>query len=344
MTSSLIKSSSQYDRSWDQPADQKLASPTRNYERQQQFPLSPSASGLGASLVDSFTSKLSTSDHGSNSGPVNWSAFKAKRAGSASAVSQSAAASNQNLPKEPFVPTGPKSAAAGLSVDYIKAATPAEAALAPKSDSTVIEGAAVFPIRSPTAASAAPETGAPIRRNPWATPATASADALGAPPAALRPISVVRGSPVSAAAAAAAGEGGVRAIQTFSCPDCRRNFKRGSLMKHQKVCKKVFSSKRGPFDSAKMRTQDLAKYQDATEEEEAAAEEGDRPRTAMAKKDREEAKEQTSTAPAASSKDWKDKSESLREAMRRAKQQKAQFGTSNKMGIDMRAMMMKPQR
>lgn len=118
-------------------------------------------------------------------------------------------------------------------------------------------------------------------------------------------------------------------------------------MKHQKVCKKVFQTKRGPFDSSKARMADLPEeFQDATEEEEAQAETGIRPMTgavrpgtsaggAGVKKPKEETKEQDPVKEST----WKDQSESLREAMRRAK--KAAFASSNQMGIDMRAMMPK---
>lgn len=225
--------------------------------------------------------------------PVNWGHFKAvaakQRVGSAHA-SQTAGASN-----------GPNHAAAGLSDAYVSSqqrAAPAAAAPASPSpsqpsalhtrdankradsDSTVIGGAVIFPLKAAprvdtAGAAAAPSTSGgltPLKRNPFASPTAASAAAAAAPNASpfatatsgfTRPAPL--GSPTAAASGGADGAGAgsaVRAVQTFSCPDCGRSFKRGSLMKHQKVCKKVFKQKREQFDSAKVRTQGLTQGDD----------------------------------------------------------------------------------
>ena len=168
--------------------------------------------------------------------------------------------------------------------------------------------------------------------------------------------SMLAGSAAQPAGAGAgpAGADAARAIQTFSCPDCGRSFKRGSLMKHQRICKKVFKQKREQFDSGKARTHDLVVGEEDEEGEDDEDEDGaeDRPRTAAPKKvpaataaskgaGREETKEEAAAAAAAASaKNWKDESQGLREAMRRAKQEKARFAQSNALGIDMKMMMM----
>ena len=277
-------------------------------------------SALGASLANSLTSKLQSSSQ-----PVNWSALKAKRVGSASAN----AANNATTAGSVAPSAAPTTASTPL-------ASPAKTKLG--EESTVIDGSIIFPVRPQSQAQPhMTPVDVTAKRNLFASPA-------GSPAAA----GVGRPAPVSSPTAAVAGDGtAVRQVQTFSCPDCRRNFKRGSLLKHQKVCKKVFQSKRGPFDSSKARTSDLGLdelegYQDANEEEEDAAESGIRPMTSggpgSKKKSDEEMKEQDTPS---KEKTWKDQSESLREAMRRAKQQKKAFAASNQMGIDLRAMMPK---
>jgi hypothetical protein len=172
----------------------------------------------------------------------------------------------------------------------------------------------------------------------------------------------------------ASGGTTVRALPTFSCADCGRNFKRGSLMKHQKVCKKVFRTKRAAFDSSLGRTQEvLAAMKEGADDdaeegedgEDAGEEEGEEETVTAAvaqkqafkvvsasfsgnvglgggsskSKASEEMKEQLEPVDKNS---WKDQSESLREAMRQAKKSMgANTMGGNSMGIDMRAMMPK---
>ena len=40
---------------------------------------------------------------------------------------------------------------------------------------------------------------------------------------------------------------------TYPCPDCGRSFNQQALMKHKKICKKVFQKKRKAFDMTKQR-------------------------------------------------------------------------------------------
>jgi hypothetical protein len=305
-----------------------------------------STSALGASLANSLASKLS--GDGSASGPVNWSSFKAKqqqqRAGSANTISPKA---SNDVNKTPFVQTGPKSAAAGLCDIYVKSQSQ-ETKPWPRPDDTVIEGAVIFPLRSPTTPKIDDSQSA-MKRNPFSTPAVTSIPTRPGLNTAPGP---VRAAPVSAVAPAVPGEQPMGRCQpVFSCPDCGRSFKRGSLIKHQKICKKVFKQKREVFDSSKLRTQEIsAAIIDGEEYEEEECEGDDeaaaRPRTAapmqpqQQSKPAEEVKEQS---PCLSKANWKDQSESLREAMRRAKASKKNqpIVAANAMGIDMRAMMPK---
>lgn len=41
--------------------------------------------------------------------------------------------------------------------------------------------------------------------------------------------------------------------ERLECPTCGRKFKEEALMKHEKVCKKVFVQKRKVFDTKKQR-------------------------------------------------------------------------------------------
>lgn len=325
-------------------ANQPAAYGGSSYDRTDANPSPTNAnSSFGSSLSSGLTSKPPSS---SDSGPVNWAALKAKRIGSASANAPSAAAAA--APVTGRTQIGAQSAAADA---YVK--SPSVAASLPSTststsgDDTVINGAAIFGVRASPPPSLKPAELTPIKRNPLSSPtgSPASSPFATATSTFTRPAPL--GSPAgSPKAADGGGATGVRQVQTFSCPDCRRNFKRGSLLKHQKICKKVFQTKRGPFDSTKARTQDLGLeailYQDATEEEErdnddANDDDAARPRTGMPKP-REETKEQQQDG--AKDKSWKDQSESLREAMRRAKKNKS-FASSNMMGIDLRAMMPK---
>jgi len=41
--------------------------------------------------------------------------------------------------------------------------------------------------------------------------------------------------------------------ELIQCRDCQRKFRKEALLKHAKVCKKVFVEKRKPFDSKQTR-------------------------------------------------------------------------------------------
>jgi hypothetical protein len=314
---------------------------------------------------------LTSPSSSSSGGAVDWAAFKANktaRVGSAHATVSGASATAASAASS-FVPSnGPKSAAAGLSDQYLAAAAAAQQLRQPqphqspaqspqkkdvKTDDTVISGAVIAPLKSAQPQQAQLST--PVKRNPFASPPAGSPVAASPFATASSTLSRPGGlasSPTAAAAVIESG-GGVRAVVTVPCPDCGRNFKRGSLMKHAKVCKKVFGApSRAQFDSAKVRAQALGlDYEDGEEDDEDEGEERPRtaayvrPTTAGVRKPlpggkHEESKEQSSSDPKAPAK-WKQSSEGLREAMRRAKKEKAVFAQSSALGIDMRSMMMK---
>jgi len=308
---------------------------------------------------------LSSHVNGSSSGgSVDWAAFKAnkQRIGSASATVTA------QQPATSFAPSnGPKSAAAGLSDQYLASRAAAQAqqqqqqqqpqstpASSPqkevKTDDTVISGAVIAPLKIGGPQSQQTPQASPVKRNPFASPPAGSP--VAASPFATASSGLTRSNALSSPTAAAGlPEGvGVRQVVTVPCPDCGRNFKRGSLMKHAKVCKKVFGATRTQFDSSKARTQALGIEEDGEDDGEEDEEEERpyvRPTTAGMRKPlpggkNEESKEQSS--PDKGGKDtakWKQSSEGLREAMRRAKKERAVFAQSSAMGIDMRSMMHK---
>jgi hypothetical protein len=315
-----------------------------------------------------------TSPSSSSGGAVDWAAFKANktaRVGSAHATVSGASATAASAAS--FIPSnGPKSAAAGLSDQCLAAAaaaqqlrhqpqpqpqqSPAQSLQKKdvKTDDTVISGAVIAPLKSAQPQQAQLST--PVKRNPFASAPAGSPVAASPFATASSTLSRPGGLAASPTAAAAVIEsgGGVRAVVTVPCPDCGRNFKRGSLMKHAKVCKKVFGApSRAQFDSAKVRAQALGlDYEDGEEDDEDEGEERPRtaayvrPTTAGVRKPlpggkHEESKEQSSSSDPKAPAKWKQSSEGLREAMRRAKKEKAVFAQSSALGIDMRSMMMK---